>query len=80
VTAPMAVLTFIVGPAIMPHTRLYPGLVHWTLMVVGMGWQFVVSLAVLRHELGGLRWAAVKQRIRWNPPLDPVSGRPRRAL
>jgi hypothetical protein len=49
-------------------------------MVVGMAWQFVVALAVLRRELGGLRWPEVKARIRWNPPLDPATGRPRRAL
>ena len=80
VTAPMAVLAFIVAPAIIPHTSLHPGLVHWLLIVVGMAWQFVVSLAVLRRELGGLHWPVVKERIRWNPPLDPATGRPRRAL
>ena len=56
VTAPMALLAWVVSPAIIPHTSLHPGLVHWMLMVVGMMWQFVVSLAVLRHELGGLHW------------------------
>jgi membrane protease YdiL (CAAX protease family) len=80
VTAPMAVLAFVVAPAIIPHTSVHPGLVHWALMVVGMAWQFVISLVVLRRELGGLRWPAVRQRIRWNPPLDPATGRPRRAL
>jgi membrane protease YdiL (CAAX protease family) len=80
VAAPMAVLAFGVGPAVIPHTSLHPGLVHWMLMVVGMMWQFVVSLAVLRHELGGLRWPDVKARIRWNPPRDPATGRPRHAL
>jgi hypothetical protein len=54
VTVPMGVLAWVVGPAIIPHTSLHPGLVHWMLMVVGMMWQFVVSLAVLRHELGHL--------------------------
>jgi CAAX protease family protein len=49
-------------------------------MVVGMIWLFVVSLAVLRHELGGLRWADVKKRIRLNLPRDPRTGRPRKAL
>ena len=48
VTAPMALLAFVVAPAIMSRTSLYPGLVHWMLIVVGMMWQFVVSLAVLR--------------------------------
>jgi membrane protease YdiL (CAAX protease family) len=80
VTAPMGLLAFVVAPAVIPHTSLHPGLVHWSLMVVGMAWQFVVSLAVLRHELGGLRWAAVKERIRLNGPRDPRTGRPRRAL
>jgi uncharacterized protein len=80
VTAPMAVLAWVVGPAIIPHTSLHPGLVHWMLMVVGMMWQFVVSLAVLRHELGGLRWSTVKERIRLNLPRDPKSGRPRKVL
>ena len=50
-TAPMALLAWVVGPALIPHTSLHPGLVHWMLMVVGMMWQFVVSLIVLRHEL-----------------------------
>jgi membrane protease YdiL (CAAX protease family) len=80
VTAPMAVLAFVVGPAVIPHTSLHPGLVHWSLMVAGMAWQFVVSLAVLRHELGGLHWPTVKARIRLNTPRDPRTGRPRRAL
>ena len=80
VTAPMAVLAFVVAPAVTPHTTIHPGLVYWILMVVGMAWQFVVSLAVLHRELGGLQWAAVKTRIRWNRPLDPATGRPRRVL
>ena len=80
VTVPMAVLAFVVAPAIMPHTSLHPGLVHWIAMVVGMMWQFVVSLVVLRHELGGLRWAAIRERIWLNPPRDPRTGTPRRRL
>jgi hypothetical protein len=58
VTAPMAVLAFVVAPVIIPRTTLHPGLVHWMLIVAGMMWQFVVSLAILRHELG---WPALGQ-------------------
>jgi membrane protease YdiL (CAAX protease family) len=50
------------------------------LMVVGMMWQFVVSLAILRRELGGLRWAGIKTRIRLNLPRDPRTGKPRKLL
>jgi uncharacterized protein len=80
VTAPMALLAWVVGPALIPHTSLHPGLVHWMLMVVGMMWQFVVSLAVLRHELGGLRWPDLKKRIWLNLPRDPRTGKPRKVL
>jgi membrane protease YdiL (CAAX protease family) len=76
----MAVLAFVVAPALIPHTSIHPGLVHWMCMVVGMAWQFVVSLAVLRHELGGLRWQAIRERIWLNPPRDPRTSRPRWVL
>ena len=80
VTGPMAVLAFVVAPAIMPHTSLHPGIVYWIAMVVGMMWQFVVSLLVLRSELGGLHWEAIKKRIWVNQPRDPRSGKPRKWL
>lgn len=75
VTVPMALLAFVVAPALFGHTSLYPGLVYWILMVLGMMWQFVVSVAVLRHELGALRWPAVKERLWLNRPVDARTGR-----
>ena len=80
VTAPMALLAFVVAPAIIPHTSLHPGLVHWMLIVVGMIWQFVVSLVILRRELGGLHWPAVKERIWLNLPRDQRTGKARKIL
>jgi membrane protease YdiL (CAAX protease family) len=80
VTVPMGMLAWVVGPAIIPHTSLHPGLVHWMLMVVGMMWQFVVSLAVLRRELGGLHWHTLKKRIWLNLPRSPRTGKPRKVL
>ena len=49
-------------------------------MVVGMMWQFVVSLAILRHELGGLHWPSIKKRIWLNLPRDPRTGKTRKVL
>jgi membrane protease YdiL (CAAX protease family) len=80
VTAPMAVLTFVVAPAIMARTSLYPGLVYWMVVIVGMMLQFVVSLAILRHELGGLHWPSIKKRIWLNLPRDPRTGKTRKVL
>jgi hypothetical protein len=42
--------------------------------------QFVVSLAVLRHELGGLHWPTLKKRIWLNLPRSPRTGKPRKVL
>src|SRR5215217_3542786 len=80
VTAPMAVLAFVVAPAIMARTSLHPGIVYWAALVVGMMWQFVVSLLVLRAELGGLHWESIKERIWLNLPRDPRTARPRKRL
>jgi uncharacterized protein len=77
---PMGLLAWVVGPAIIPRTSLHPGLVHWMLMVVGMMWQFVLSLAILRRELGGLHWPSIKKRIWLNVPRDPRTGKPRKVL
>jgi uncharacterized protein len=76
----MGLLVWIVAPAIIPRTSLHPMLVHWMLIVVGMMWQFVVALAILRRELGGLRWSSIKQRIWLNLPRDPHTGKARKVL
>jgi membrane protease YdiL (CAAX protease family) len=80
VSAPMAILAFVVVPAVRPHTSLHPGLIHWIAMVLGMAWQFVVSLWLLRTELGGLGWPAVAQRIRWQTPRNPRTNRADRRM
>jgi membrane protease YdiL (CAAX protease family) len=80
VTVPMAVLVLVVAPVIMSHTSLHPGVVYWIAVVVGMMWLFVVSLLVLRHELGGLHWDAIKKRIWLNLPREPRTGWPRKRL
>ena len=80
VTIPMALLAFVAAPALIARTSVKPGLVFWMLMVAGMMWQFVVSVVVLRLELGTLRWSVVRARIWLNRPLDPRTGELRRAL
>ena len=80
VTVPMGLLAFVAAPALIAQSTLKAGLVYWVLMVVGMVWQFIVSVAVLRIELGTLRWSAVKARLWLNRPLNPRTGQPQRRL
>lgn len=76
VALPMFVLAWIVGPAIFPFVPLPPPIVHWLLMIVGMIWQFVVAVIILRRELGSFRWALWRERLWLNRPRDPRTGRP----
>ena len=63
VTLPMALLAWVVLPAIIPHVPLNPDLTFWLMMIAGMAWQFVVALVILYRELGTLRWSAVRKRL-----------------
>lgn len=76
VALPMALLGWVVAPAIIPYSPLHPGITYWLLMIAGMGWQFVVSLAIIYRELGTLRWSAIRQRAWLQTPRDPRTGRP----
>lgn len=80
VTLPMALLTWVVTPAVIPYSPLHPGITYWLLTIVGLGWQFIVSLAIIYRELGTLRWSAIRQRTWLQTPRDPKTGQPKLRL
>lgn len=80
VSLPMALLAWVVAPAIIPFSPLHPGITYWLLTIVGMVWQFVVSLAIIYRELGTLRWSAIRQRTWLQTPRDPRTDQPNRKL
>jgi CAAX protease family protein len=79
-TLPMALLTWVVAPALIPISPLHPGLTFWLVIIAGMAWQFVVTLVILHHELGTLRWSVVPKRIWLQTPRDPKTDQPNRKL
>ena len=76
----MGLLAFVAAPTLIARSTMTPGLVYWMLLVVGMVWQFVVSLTVLRLELKTLRWEVLKDRLWVTRPRHPKTGRPGLAL
>jgi hypothetical protein len=76
ISLPMALLAWVVAPALVPISPLHPGITYWLLMIAGMGWQFVMSLIILYRELGTLRWSVVHERIWLGMPRDPKTGQP----
>ena len=74
--APMPILTFIVEPALAPVVGLKVELVRWMTIIVGLIWLFVLSMIVLHHELGTLRWSVIRKRMWYQKPRDPKTGEP----
>jgi hypothetical protein len=77
---PMALLTWVVLPAVLPYSPLHPGITYWLLTIAGMAWQFIVALVIVYRELGTLRWSAIRQRTWLQTPRDPRTGQPNRRL
>jgi len=80
---PMGILSWVVFPAVTPDFKSDPlgaGVTRMVLLSVGMIWQFVLCLIIVRKEEGDLRWATIKGRLRLNTPQDPTTGKARRRL
>src|SRR5512143_20749 len=80
---PMGILSWVVFPAVTPDFNSDPlgaGVTRMVLLTVGMFWQFVLSLLIVRKEEGDLRWATIKRRLRLNTPQDTPTGKTRRRL
>ena len=80
VSLPMALLTRVVVPALAPHVRLHPGILFWWMTILGMAWQFVVSMWIVYREEGDVRWTTIRRRFWLNTPRDPKTGEPRAKL
>lgn len=80
VSLPMVLLTRFVAPALAPHVSIHPGILFWWSTIVGMAWQFVVSMWIVYREEGDVRWATIRRRFWLNTPRDPQTGEPRAKL
>ena len=49
-------------------------------LTLGLIWQFVLVLLIVRREEGELSWTAIRRRCRLNTPRDPETGEPRPRL
>jgi membrane protease YdiL (CAAX protease family) len=80
VALPMLLITYVIAPALIPRVNLNPGILFWFLTILGMAWQFVVSMIVLYRELGTLRWSVIGKRMWYQTPRDPKTSEPKARL
>jgi membrane protease YdiL (CAAX protease family) len=80
---PMGILGWIVAPALAPDIDTDPlgaAVTRVGVLTVGLIWQFVLSMIIVRREEGDLRWSTIRRRLWLNKPRDPKTGKPRGLL
>jgi CAAX protease family protein len=74
---PMGALAWIVAPWLRDQLGGDEPLAQSLLILLTLGliWQFVLVLILVRRELGGLQWSRVRDALWLRSPRDPNSGR-----
>jgi membrane protease YdiL (CAAX protease family) len=74
---PMGVLSWIVAPLIKDQFSGPEPLIQALIvcLTVGLIWQFVLVLILVRHEIGTLAWPRVRDALWLRAPRDPKTGR-----
>jgi membrane protease YdiL (CAAX protease family) len=79
--APMWILAWLVHPAMSrgmdPVER---GLLLMKLMLIGLIWQFMLSMYILYREEGDLRLGTIRRRFWLNNPISPKTGQKNKRL
>ena len=72
---PMWILGWLVYPALSQNlTAVDAGLLRIKLLTVGLLWEFVLSMLILRREEGNIRIETIRRRFRLNNPVSPKTG------
>ena len=74
-TLPMPILAFVVTPFLASKIDLHSGIIYWMAMIVGMIWQFILSLLILRSEGYKLIWTSIRKRMMFQKPVDTRTGK-----
>jgi len=72
---PMAVLAFVITPHVVKMTNWTPLIVYWIAVIIGLIWQFILSLIILKHDGHELSWQTVKTRMKYQRPINPRNGK-----
>ena len=76
---PMAILGWLVTPAL-AHDPGNPGFERLAMLTIGLIWQFVLVMILLRREAGNLRWSTIRHRLWLSAPRSSQTEQPRHRL
>lgn len=77
---PMALLAFVVTPLMIPVLTWPPIMVYWMAVNLGLVWQFVLSIIILRREGYALNRQTFRDRLWYRKPTHPKTGKRSYAL
>lgn len=72
---PMGVLAYVVTPKVVAITSWPPIIVYWIAVIIGLVWQFILSLIILRLDESELNWQTVVTRMKYQKPVNPKTGK-----
>ncbi len=72
---PMPILAFVITPFLIPKIDLHPGIVYWMAIIVGMIWQFILSLLILKREGYKIKWSDIRKRMMYQKPINSKTGK-----
>jgi uncharacterized protein len=72
---PMGVLAYLITPEVVKFTKYSPLIVYWVSVNIGLVWQFILALIVLKIDGNKLNWQTVVTRMKYQRPVNPKTGK-----
>lgn len=72
---PMGILTYVITPEIVKITKWPILIVYWIGIIIGLVWQFILSLIVLKYEGYQINLNLISNRLKYQKPINPFTGK-----
>jgi len=72
---PMMLLAFVITPGVVAITNWPPLIVYWLAIIIGLIWQFILSLIILKRDGHELNWQTVITRMKYQKPVNLKTGK-----
>lgn len=72
---PMGVLAFVITPKVVAIANWPALIVYWIAVIIGLAWQFILSLIILKRDGHELNWQTVVTRMKYQRPVNPKTGK-----
>ena len=72
---PMGILAFVITPMVVTVTNWSPLIVYWISVIIGLMWQFILSLIILKRDGHQLNRHTLATRMKYQRPIHPKTGK-----